>query len=574
MRSSRKRISPTSRLSFSPSPTRRTTSYPDRVYSAEAQLGFGCFDELPAHDVSTDTTGIPGGEGDPGNPEAQMEVSCTSCHGMNGSSGTNNQVNNDALNPIPEDATQLRGLWDKESDRVFYGFVPLPATGWGFGSTHLSNINTVADFVDIFSGFFPEPERRAQITTFLDEFDTGMAPSTAFAWTLSRNNAGPLGAPLPTEPVATYQIPQAELGHSDLVVRGWLMLGGAVRRVGFLYDPSPGVQAFVADTSAIPAQSFADLVRRVREAGGTLTFLGAPVGSGVRLGLDADMDQLLDGDEPGHGTSASNPDSDRDGFPDGYEVRLGSDPDDPGSLPGADNADPQISGEAVGWENSQVARVRWATDEESPSRAQVVETSSATVVWEGEEPQPKTAHTMVVRGLDPGGTYDVVLEAEDPAGRTATSTVLAGVTAQPHLFESVHIQNTTLSQLAVGCTAVPGPGPGPIGQLVCHYLLEARFKVVDQDGQAVAGAVVDAKLVEWTVGGGTEPPQLASTSASNGSGVAKVNFTTQLEPGDDFTAEVMVDLAAASSGVTDADNKLYFHPLDGELQYWAALDLP
>jgi hypothetical protein len=61
------------------------------------------------------------------------------------------------------------------------------------------------------------------------------------------------------------------------------------------------------------------------------------------MGIDRDEDDLGDGVETGTGvfvnasdtgTSAANPDTDGDGFNDGFEVLQGSDPNDPLSTPG------------------------------------------------------------------------------------------------------------------------------------------------------------------------------------------------------------------------------------------------
>ena len=48
---------------------------------------------------------------------------------------------------------------------------------------------------------------------------------------------------------------------------------------------------------------------------------------------DDDLDLLCSAAEVQHGSSDSNPDSDGDGFADAMEVRLGSDPGDPASIP-------------------------------------------------------------------------------------------------------------------------------------------------------------------------------------------------------------------------------------------------
>lgn len=532
---------------------------PGRVYSTNAVLGFGCFTALTAHTVSKDTTEFPAFGGTP-----TKDLTCNDCHSMDGFSGTNNQVNNDVRNILAEDATQLRGLFDKESDTVFYGGIGIPATGFGFGSNHITN--TVAEFVDIFQNF--NATQRARITGFLDEFDSGMAPSTAFAWTMTKANVGPPGT-VPLAPVLSYQIPEAGAGNSDLVVRGFLNLGGGPSAaIGMLY--SSRTSSFHTDTTGVGPFTFTQLVGEVRTNGGVLTFVGVPSGMGYRLGRDRDMDFALDGDEPGLGTSVLAADTDGDTFPDGYEVRLGSNPTNPASVPPAETVAPVVANETLAWVNSEVAKVRWTTDEEATSRVRVIDQATSTEVWRGDEGQFKKQHVMVVRGLEPGRNYDLIIEGDDPAQPTNTgsSTLLTGgggAGTQPHLFSSVHIATTTLTTTSTICTLPSGP---------CFYRVVASFTVVDQDDQPVSGATVKARLVEWVTGLGTQPVQTATTGPSNASGVASVAFTTQLQVGSGGTAEVIADLTDEKVTIVDTNNRLYFHPLDGEFNYWAQVPLP
>jgi DNA-binding beta-propeller fold protein YncE len=529
------------RLSYPPNPKQNA----ERLYSPDAVSGFGCFTLLPAHTVSADTTEYP-----PAGPPT-FDVSCNDCHSMAGASGTNNQVNNDVAGLAAGDATQLRGLFDKESDIVFYGAVPLPASGFGF--LNAGTVFSVANFISLFNF---NSTQAAQTNTFVTELDSGMAPSTAFAWTLNAASAGPVGT-VPAVPVLSYQIPQAIAGHSDLVVRGWLKLSGTPTPVGMLYDRRSGL--FVTNISGFGPFTFSQLVNMVRFLPGALTFLGTPVDSGYRLGLDRDMDQLLDGDEPGLGTSAANPDSDGDGYPDGYEVRLGSDPASSGSLPPVETIAPVIGGEILRWTNSQVAKISWNTNEEADSRVDVIPSGGSTPVWSGFEPQMKRRHTMVVRNLDPGvKSYDLVIRGADPVGNVGTSTLLTGTngpTSQAHLFNSVHIRQTTLT--AVGIT-----GTG-------QQLLKVDFTVVDENDQPISGATVTARLIEWVPGSGTNAIQTGTTGPSNAAGLATVTLTSSLPAGSGFTAEAMAD---RSTLVTDpTTNRHYFHPLDGEFNYWAQL---
>ena len=60
--------------------------------------------------------------------------------------------------------------------------------------------------------------------------------------------------------------------------------------------------------------------------GTPVTFLGVPRLMGRSMGIDRDMDMVLDLDELSQGTDPEELDTDDDGFPDGYELKWGMDP--------------------------------------------------------------------------------------------------------------------------------------------------------------------------------------------------------------------------------------------------------
>jgi hypothetical protein len=55
--------------------------------------------------------------------------------------------------------------------------------------------------------------------------------------------------------------------------------------------------AFVPDRAAEAAATLDDLLAIARVADQPLTFTCVPWGSGIRVGIDADLDGVLDGDE-------------------------------------------------------------------------------------------------------------------------------------------------------------------------------------------------------------------------------------------------------------------------------------
>lgn len=530
----------------------------DRTYSNNAQLGFHCFSTHPTHLVSTDTDGVAG------LASGQLNVTCADCHSMAGASGTLNQVNNPVTFVLADDATQLRGLWDKESEPIAYAnFSPpqqtflntLPASGWGFGNSAFTF--SVADFVNL--GVFGFPAGvKPKVTQFLEEFDTGVAPAAAFAYAVT-------GSAAPEETLLTTQ---ANARHIDLIVRGTVQIGllanvpvgGQWNGTTFLLDRSTG---------AVTQLTLANLHTHVQNGTGRFTLIGTPVGMGYRLGRDRDMDFRLDGDEAlAPATSTSNPDSDGDGFPDGYEIRLGSNPTLASSTP-IDNVAPNVTSSLVAWRNSNVMKVRFTTDEESRSRLRVFRVPGGGLplqfVREFHENQFKKEHVLVARGLRPGDTYRGVIVTEDPSGRSS-STTLPDQVLQDQLFRAGLVRGTRLLHL----------GPSPSGGTQRYA---ASFSLVNEDGAALPNATLAFKLVEWVnacTGSGcntetnfcTHATGCTLSASSDAAGNLTVTFDGQATSLSAASAEVFV------TDVVDPNKRLYFHSLDGQFGHWSRVAVP
>ena len=77
----------------------------------------------------------------------------------------------------------------------------------------------------------------------------------------------------------------------NLVIKG--TIDGVSR--GFVYQPASS--NYKPDTTNLTSMTRAQLRAKV-VAGDTMTIMGVPVGSGTRIGVDRDLDGVLDGDEP------------------------------------------------------------------------------------------------------------------------------------------------------------------------------------------------------------------------------------------------------------------------------------
>ncbi len=534
-------------LAYPPNPEQAL----DREYSAQGKSGFSCFTDptTPAHDITLDNAGT------------VTQFTCGRCHGMAGAAGTNNQINNDVANnpnphdvdgfpatqPLDEDATQLRGLFDKKSDVANVGGFQFPVSGFGFGSKSLTN--TVEEFVDLGVFSLLSPAQRNEIKQFLREFDSGLARTTARTMALNSRTLGN----------GTFTVTDLENGaaanNNDLIVRGWFLNGGVPTPIGLLFDPVSG--NYVTDTVTIPPMPLATLVGAVQNGIAELYFIGVPVASGIRLALDREMDALLDGDEAANGASLSSADTDRDGYPDGYEVRLGSLPNNPLSTPAPELVAPNIQNQTVSWVNSQTAKVRWITDEESRSRIRVKDPLSGNVVFTGEELEFKFIHSMVVRDIDPANVYDLEIESEDPfigiAGGNKQTVGILGVATQPHEFQTAHIETTSIPL---------------VGGSAGNWTVQVDFLIHDETGAPLPGAKVRFRLVEWQPGvAGTTVSATFVSNPANALGIASTTVPVQ--------STVAVTVEAIGDEVTDpASNRLHFNPLSGQFGFFAQRLVP
>jgi hypothetical protein len=134
---------------------------------------------------------------------------------------------------------------------------------------------------------------RRQIEAFMLAFDSNLAPIVGQQATLTASSGSDVGARIDLLEA------RAAAGECDLVVKGF----ARHRHVSFLYEPA--TRSFVPDKARARRRS--DAVVRALAENGALTFTAVPPGSGVRIGLDRDLDGVLDGDD-----RRSEPDVDED----------------------------------------------------------------------------------------------------------------------------------------------------------------------------------------------------------------------------------------------------------------------
>jgi hypothetical protein len=132
---------------------------------------------------------------------------------------------------------------------------------------------------------FRNDSDRRDVEAFVLAFDSGLAPAVGLQVTINGDNKL---SPAVAERI-NLLISQADRGNCDLVVKG--IFSGEHR--GFVYVGNGMFQPDRRSDASLPAQALV----QAAVSGSELTFTGAPVGYGRRLGIDRNGNGTLDGDE-------------------------------------------------------------------------------------------------------------------------------------------------------------------------------------------------------------------------------------------------------------------------------------
>jgi len=271
----------------------------------------GSDDSLPD---SVDLSAFAAPPGDPGRgaqlfANRQVEgLSCTSCHAA--PHGTSFAVVS-AGGAQDFEVAQLRNTYEKIGFGVMrteVGFVANSAAleqKSGFGVLHGGGFSLL-EFI-IRTDFNQAPGDAEDLAAFVMSFPTGTFPCVGRQQTVTSATLGQVFQGF------VALLAQARLGRCDLIARGTVDdadFGWAFERAG---------DRFLPDRAGDPVRPGGGLNQLLR-AGDSVTYMGVPPGSGVRMGIDRDRDGCLDGDEADAGTDPAGPgrptDTDGDGSPD------------------------------------------------------------------------------------------------------------------------------------------------------------------------------------------------------------------------------------------------------------------
>ena len=211
-------------------------------------------------------------------------VTCNTCHAL--PNGTNGAIIPAALLQEPQDfkVPQLRNAYKR------MGKVPVGGQSTsGFGFLHDGSLDSPFDLLGlpVFQGLATQVNNRRKLENFILALDTGIAPAVGYSVTVTQANVNDVQV---ANDVALLE-QQAQAGNCDLIVKG--VFQGAPR--GFTF--SPGGSNYQSDSTALGSLTLAQLESEITTGNATLTFVGVPVGSGVRMGIDRELNSVLDGDE-------------------------------------------------------------------------------------------------------------------------------------------------------------------------------------------------------------------------------------------------------------------------------------
>ena len=250
---------------------------------------------------------------------------CVGCHsldpranaergaGIPGFFGSDGRSSRTGGRPQMIKVPHLRNMYQKVGmfgfpDIINFPFVVSPVAGLsgfmgdqvrGFGFLSAGDFDTIVRFHNVlqFDRAFPlgpNPHgfahgeagnfERRQVEAFMLAFDTNHAPIVGQQVTLSSASG------LRTHARIDLLLARADAGECDLVVK----VGESAAARGYLYE---GAGTFTPDKAAAP--KVAEFWLRVIAAfpRQETTYTCVPVGSGRRIGIDRDLDGVLDGDE-------------------------------------------------------------------------------------------------------------------------------------------------------------------------------------------------------------------------------------------------------------------------------------
>ncbi|MEK7706944.1 MAG: hypothetical protein AAB380_02985 [Verrucomicrobiota bacterium] len=263
---------------FEPNPNQNLDrSFPTNFAGGNAIAGRNTY----INDFYTTSAAFPGGV-----------IKCISCHAL--PTGSDLTITTDLVLPGSQGfkVPHLRNIYQKTGLNRTRA---TPAVGGtnsigGFGFQHDGKFEDLFAFLSqsVFDRFASSNILKTNLQAFVLCFDTGTAPAVGYSRTARAANVNTASI---SNDWSLLEAQATVLTNIDLVVKG--TVDG--RRRGLLYQP--GANNYKLDSTNDVTLTRAQLAAKV-QAGDTLAVMGVPPGAGQRMGIDRDLNGVLDADEP------------------------------------------------------------------------------------------------------------------------------------------------------------------------------------------------------------------------------------------------------------------------------------
>jgi hypothetical protein len=219
--------------------------------------------------------------------QPSLGLACTTCHtGPPGPGSDKLILARQALQESQDfKVPQLRNVYQKMN---FNNAVGAASIG-GYGIVHDGMDPSLFVFLSrpVFGTFASDTTRKNNLSSFVQCFDSGTAPAVGYTRTLVATTVNTTSV---SNDWALLESQATGGANIDLIVKGTI---DGVRH-GLLFQP--GANNYQPDSTNLATFTRSQLITKI-QAGDVLTVMGVPPGSGPRMGIDRDLNGVLDADE-------------------------------------------------------------------------------------------------------------------------------------------------------------------------------------------------------------------------------------------------------------------------------------
>ncbi len=378
------------------------------------------------------------------------------------------------------------------------GFEDEPRAYLGASQSHAGLVKDLLTFVGAVGQVGNDPQLQNNITSYIFQQDSGLAPKVHKAVLLDSTLAA-----LPE--LRGNLVRHALIRNCGIAVFGDYDDGSTIRPMRWFYHR--GTQRFLAEDPAVPSRTLNQFFTNA--ATETNVFVGLPVGMAERFGVDYDMDGLYNVVDPN--------------------------PLVPDTV--TDTTDPTfVKVPMKQWNTAKVAKLRFETDE--PTTYRVAISSNAGVA---DPPDVvgdlySKAHSVVIRDLLPSTasdnlphytakdiTYTMTVTATDRAGNS-TSAVVSPFDTSSFVDESNRHDDHIVGGLSWSTESFVGSTFSGQADAFIDYKYGGPPAVPAADRLVVARILVDGQVSDDWVATGTRSFRADVVRCVNGTDVSRLNI--------------------------------------------------